>query len=79
MPTDAVEDYLKAIYRIESRGGTPVASSQIAEALGRTPGTVANMVETLTDGLPSREEYEGVEFTRAAESTAAGGQEAGDA
>jgi len=68
MPTDAVEDYLKAIYRIESRGGPPVSTSQIAEALEKTPATVTSMVETLADrGLLSREKYKGVELTPAGE------------
>ena len=34
MPTAAAEDCLKAIHRIESRGGPPVSASRIAEALG---------------------------------------------
>jgi DtxR family Mn-dependent transcriptional regulator len=68
MPTDAVEDYLKAIYRIESRGGPPVSTSQIAEALDKTPATVTSMIETLADrGLLSREKYKGVELTPAGE------------
>ncbi|SFR30892.1 MULTISPECIES: metal-dependent transcriptional regulator [Halorubrum] len=68
MPTDAVEDYLKAIYRIESRAGPPVSTSQIAEALEKTPATVTSMVETLSErGLLSREKYTGVELTPAGE------------
>ena len=68
MPTDAVEDYLKAIHRIESRDGPPVSTSQIAEALDKTPATVTSMVETLADrGLLSREKYTGVELTPAGE------------
>jgi DtxR family Mn-dependent transcriptional regulator len=68
MPTDAVEDYLKAIRRIESRAGPPVSTSQIAEALDKTPATVTSMVETLADrGLLAREKYEGVELTPAGE------------
>lgn len=65
MPTDSVEDYLKTIYRIESRGGPPVATSQIAEALEKTPATVTSMVETLAGrGLLSREKYKGVDRCR---------------
>ena len=68
MPTDTVEDYLKAIHRIESRGGPPVSTSQIAEALDKTPATVTSMIETLSDrGLVSREKYKGVELTPAGE------------
>ena len=56
MPTDTVEDYLKAIHRIESRTGPPVSTSAIAEALGKAPATVTSMLETLSDrGLLTRE------------------------
>jgi len=68
MPTEAVEDYLKAIRRIESRSGPPVSTSQVAAALDKTPGTVTSMLETLADrGLLSREKYEGVTLTPAGE------------
>ncbi|TKX78928.1 metal-dependent transcriptional regulator [Halorubrum sp. SD626R] len=68
MPTDTVEDYLKAIHRIESRTGPPVSTSAIAEALGKAPATVTSMLETLSDrGLLTREKYAGAELTPAGE------------
>ncbi|MFD1569328.1 metal-dependent transcriptional regulator [Halorubrum laminariae] len=68
MPTDTVEDYLKTIYRIESRTGPPVATSAIAEALGKAPATVTSMLETLEGrGLLTREKYAGSELTPAGE------------
>ena len=49
MPTDAAEDYLRSIYRTESRAGPPVSTSQIAESLDEVPATVTSMVETFAD------------------------------
>ena len=73
MSTDAVENYLNSIYRIESRGEPPVATSRIAEGLEKTPATVTRTVETLADrGLLSRRKHRGVEPTAA-------GREVGDA
>lgn len=68
MPTDAAENYLKSIYRIESRAGPPVSTSQIAESLDKAPATVTSTVETFADrGLLSRETYTGAELTPAGE------------
>ena len=56
-----MEDYLKAIYRLEREGETPVATSTIAETLEVTPPTATSMVETLADrDIVEREMYKGV-------------------
>jgi DtxR family Mn-dependent transcriptional regulator len=62
----AVEDYLKAIYKLERRiprvtPGTPASTSALAEALA---ASVTNMVKSLADqGLVSHEPYRGVRLT----------------
>ncbi|MFB6219951.1 MAG: metal-dependent transcriptional regulator [Halolamina sp.] len=64
MLSDAMEDYLKAIYVLQSEEGPPVATSAVAEYLGKTPPTVTSMMEKLADrGLIEREKYSGVELT----------------
>ena len=64
MLSDVMEDYLKAIYVLQSEEGPPVATSAVAEYLGKTPPTVTSMMEKLTErGLIEREKYRGVELT----------------
>ncbi|HSM09566.1 MAG TPA: metal-dependent transcriptional regulator [Gemmatimonadota bacterium] len=71
----AVEDYLKAIYKLE-RGvagaaappagvsSTPASTSALAEALERSAASVTNMVKSLADqGLVRHEPYRGVRLT----------------
>lgn len=49
MPSDVMEDYLKAIYSLERAGETPVSTSRIAEYLDVTRPTVSSMIERLTE------------------------------
>jgi DtxR family Mn-dependent transcriptional regulator len=71
MLSDAMEDYLKAIYRLQSEGGTPVSTSAIAEEVEKTAPTVTSMVQKLADqGLLEREKYKGVELTPEGETVA---------
>jgi len=71
MLSDAMEDYLKAIYRLQSEGGTPVSTSAIADEVGKTAPTVTSMVQKLADqGLLEREKYKGVELTTEGETVA---------
>lgn len=64
MLSDVMEDYLKAIYVLQTEEGPPVSTSAIAEYLDKTPPTVTSMVEKLADrGLVDREKYKGVELT----------------
>lgn len=68
IPTDslslrssAVEDYAKAIYALEARGGGPVSTNALAERLGVTPASASGMVKRLGElGLVSHRPYHGV-------------------
>ena len=71
MLSDAMEDYLKAVYRLQSDGGAPVSTSAIADEVGKTAPTVTSMVQKLADrGLLKREKYKGVELTPEGETVA---------
>jgi DtxR family Mn-dependent transcriptional regulator len=71
MLSDAMEDYLKAIYRLQSEEGAPVTTSAIADEVGKTAPTVTSMVQKLADqGLLEREKYKGVELTPEGETVA---------
>jgi Mn-dependent transcriptional regulator len=71
MLSDAMEDYLKSIYRLQAQSGTPVSTSAVATTLEKTPATVTSMFETLTDrGLLVYEKYKGVELTTEGETVA---------
>ncbi|QLG29283.1 metal-dependent transcriptional regulator [Halorarum halophilum] len=64
MLSDVMEDYLKAIYVLQTEDGPPVSTSAIAERLDKTPPTVTSMLDTLTErGLVEREKYKGAELT----------------
>ncbi|QZP37196.1 metal-dependent transcriptional regulator [Halobaculum magnesiiphilum] len=64
MLSDVMEDYLKAIYVLQTENGPPVSTSAIAERVGKTPPTVTSMLETLEErGLVEREKYKGTELT----------------
>ncbi|MGM0592469.1 MAG: metal-dependent transcriptional regulator, partial [Halobacteriota archaeon] len=65
MLSDVMEDYLKAIYVLQTESGPPVSTSDIAEYLGKTAPTVTSMVGKLEErGLVEREKYKGVGLTR---------------
>ncbi|GAA0472355.1 metal-dependent transcriptional regulator [Halococcus dombrowskii] len=71
MPSDVMEDYLKAIYQLERAGETPVSTSRIAEYLDVTRPTVSSMIERLTErNLLEREKYTGVCLTDEGETVA---------
>jgi DtxR family Mn-dependent transcriptional regulator len=71
MLSDVMEDYIKAIYRLEREHGPPVGTSTIADHLDVTPPTVTSMLEKLEDrGLVEREKYKGVELTDEGETVA---------
>ena len=66
-----MEDYLKAIYRIQARSGPPVSTSAIAEAIDKTPASVTSMLGTLEErGLLTHQKYKGVELTAEGERVA---------
>ncbi len=61
--TAAVEDYVKAVYSLESAGGG-VSTTALAERLGVRPGSVSGMLRKLTGlGLVVHEPYRGVRLT----------------
>ena len=47
--SSAVEDYTKAIFSLESRGDQPVSTTELAERLGVTPGSVSAMLRKLAE------------------------------
>ena len=60
----AVEDYAKAIYALEGRGGAAVSTNALAERLGVTPGSASGMLHKLDGlGLVTHEPYRGVRLT----------------
>jgi DtxR family transcriptional regulator, Mn-dependent transcriptional regulator len=60
----SVQDYAKAVYELESRGGSAVSTNDLAARLGVTPGSVSGMVHKLTEvGIVEHEPYHGVRLT----------------
>ncbi|MDY6819308.1 MAG: metal-dependent transcriptional regulator [Halobacteriales archaeon] len=72
MLSDVMEDYLKAIYYLQSRADDDrVATSEIADYLDVTPPTVTSMIGKLDDrDLVTREKYKGVTLSPKGESVA---------
>jgi DtxR family transcriptional regulator, Mn-dependent transcriptional regulator len=61
----AVQDYAKAVYALEARGSGVVATNDLAERLGVTPGSASAMVRKLSEvGLVEHEPYHGVRLTQ---------------
>jgi manganese transport protein len=59
-----VQDYAKAVYALESRAGAAVSTTDLAERLGVTAGSVSAMVRKLSEvGLLEHEPYHGVRLT----------------
>jgi DtxR family transcriptional regulator, Mn-dependent transcriptional regulator len=62
--SEAVEDYVKAIYALAHRLEGPVPTSALAERLDVAPSSVTAMLKRLDEaGLVSHEPYRGVELT----------------
>jgi DtxR family transcriptional regulator, Mn-dependent transcriptional regulator len=60
----AVEDYAKAIYALERRGGTAVSTNALAARLGVTAASASGMVKRLGElGLVAHRPYRGVWLT----------------
>jgi DtxR family Mn-dependent transcriptional regulator len=65
-PSEAIEDYAKAIYSLAGRTGGAVSTNALAERLGVTPASVSAMVKKLDDrGLVEHVPYKGVALTPA--------------
>jgi DtxR family transcriptional regulator, Mn-dependent transcriptional regulator len=63
--TEAIEDYVKAIYSLQHGGEEEVSTSALAERLGVTPGSASGMVKKLASlGLADHVPYRGVVLTR---------------
>ncbi len=68
--SDVVQDYLKAIYKLQASGGK-VSTSALAERLGVTAPSVTSMIGRLAElGLLRHDRYRGVELTEAGARTA---------
>jgi DtxR family transcriptional regulator, Mn-dependent transcriptional regulator len=62
--TDAIEDYVKAIFSLQRGGEEPVSTSALAERLGLTPGSASGMMKKLDSlGLVDHVPYRGVVLT----------------
>jgi DtxR family Mn-dependent transcriptional regulator len=62
--SSAVQDYAKAIYALELRGGDAVSTNALAERLGVTAASASGMVKRLGElGLVEHRPYRGVSLT----------------
>jgi DtxR family transcriptional regulator, Mn-dependent transcriptional regulator len=69
--SEAIEDYLKAVYTLGLRSGSPVGTGDLAARLGVTPATATAMLKRLDGlGLARHELYHGVNLTPAGERVA---------
>ena len=70
-PSEAIEDYAKAIYALARQGDGTVTTNALAERLGVTPASVSAMVKKLDErGLVEHVRYRGVALTDAGERVA---------
>lgn len=70
MLTKAIEDYLKAIYKL-TQAGEAVSTNAIAERLGVAPASVSNMVKKLARlKLVEHAPYHGVQLTEGGQKVA---------
>jgi DtxR family Mn-dependent transcriptional regulator len=69
--SEAIEDYLKAIYALARRSGESVGTSELAERLGVAPATATAMLKRLDGlGLADHQPYRGSALTPAGEKVA---------
>ena len=65
MPSQSVEEYIEAIYRLGGEGGA-VSTCDLAEQLGVAPPSVTTMIRRLSrDGLVKHVRYYGATLTEA--------------
>jgi DtxR family transcriptional regulator, Mn-dependent transcriptional regulator len=63
-PSEAIQDYAKAIYALQRRVDGPVSTNDLAERLGVTPASVSAMLKRLAErGLVEHVPYRGVLLT----------------
>jgi DtxR family transcriptional regulator, Mn-dependent transcriptional regulator len=67
--SEAVENYAKAIYSLQSRvGGEPVSTNEVADRMEVTPASASSMIKKLADlGLVAHVPYKGVQLTEEGE------------
>ena len=73
MRSESIEDYLKAIYKLQSSGYNPakVTTSLICKRMSVSPASATNMVKKLADmNLLNHAPYQGVELTEAGQKIA---------
>jgi DtxR family transcriptional regulator, Mn-dependent transcriptional regulator len=69
--SEAIEDYVKAIYALSRRSDRPVGTSELATRLGVAPATATAMLKRLDRmGLVDHEPYHGVSLTASGERVA---------
>jgi DtxR family transcriptional regulator, Mn-dependent transcriptional regulator len=69
--SEAIEDYLKAIYMLARRESGPVGTGALAARLGVSPGTVTAMCKRMAElELVRHEPYRGVSLTASGERVA---------
>jgi len=72
-PSSAVEDYVKAIYSLTRRPAATATTTELAERLGLSAGSVSTMVKRLDEaGLVDHVPYQGVQLTAEGERLALG-------
>ena len=70
-PSEAIEDYAKAIYALSRDRAGPVLNGQVAERLGVAPATATAMLQKLDGlGLVEYRPYRGATLTPAGEKVA---------
>jgi DtxR family Mn-dependent transcriptional regulator len=70
-PTEAIEDYAKAIYALSQLRDGPVSNGEVAERLAVAPATATAMLQKLAGmGLVDYLPYKGVTLTGAGEKVA---------
>jgi DtxR family Mn-dependent transcriptional regulator len=63
-PSEAIQNYAKAIYALEQRGGRAVTNNALAERLQVTPASASSMVKKLDElGLVRHVPYKGMKLT----------------
>ncbi len=64
--SSAVEDYVKTIYKLQSRTGGVVSTGALSERLEVSPSSASGMLRKLSDlGLVAHHHYHGVQLTEA--------------
>ena len=70
-PTEAIQDYAKAIFALQGRSESAISTSALADRLAVSPASVTAMLKRMADaGLVQHEPYRGVRLTGAGERVA---------